>query len=90
MVMARLDGAHRFGSDPRIIGKDIGLNGEPYRVVGVLQPGRADRLDAEIFVPLDVHFSAEQINHDFHWLLVMGRLKPGVSMTQAQQNMDVR
>ena len=86
MVMAHRTWAHRFGSDPRIIGKEISLNGEPYRVVGVLQPGRADRLDAEIFVPLT--FKPEQINHDFHWLLVMGRLKPGVSMTQAQQNMD--
>ena len=33
-------------------------------------------------------FKPEQLNHDFHWLLVMGRLKPGVTIKQAQQNMD--
>ena len=33
-------------------------------------------------------FKPEQINHDFHWLLVMGRLKPGVSLAQANANMD--
>jgi putative ABC transport system permease protein len=33
-------------------------------------------------------FKPEQLNHDFHWLLVMGRMKPGVTLDQAQQNMD--
>ena len=33
-------------------------------------------------------FKPEQLNHDFHWLLVMGRLKPGVTIKQAQENMD--
>src|ERR1700734_2932039 len=33
-------------------------------------------------------FKPEPGNHDFHWLLVMGRLKPGVTIKQAQENMD--
>jgi putative ABC transport system permease protein len=33
-------------------------------------------------------FKPEQINHDFHWLLVMGRLKPGITIKQAQADMD--
>ncbi len=33
-------------------------------------------------------FKPEQLNHDFHWLLVMGRMKPGVTLQQAQQNMN--
>ena len=37
---------------------------------------------------LPLVFKTEQINHDFHWLNVMGRLKPGVTLKQAQQNMD--
>jgi len=76
----------RLGSDPNIIGKQIKIDGEPYTVVGVMAPGQPDRLDQNLVVPLV--FKPEQLNHDFHWLLVMGRLKPGVTIKQAQSNMD--
>ena len=86
MNMAHRTWVRRYASDPRIIGKEIRMNEELYRVVGVLPQGQSDRLDSEIFVPL--LFKPEQINHDFHWLLVLGRLKPGVSIAQAQENMN--
>lgn len=76
----------RLGADPKIIGKQITLDQKPYTVVGVLAPGQADRLDQELVAPLV--FTPKQMNHDFHWLLVMGRLKPGVSIKQAQADMD--
>jgi putative ABC transport system permease protein len=76
----------RLGADPNIIGKQIQIDGTAYTVVGVLGPGQADRLDQWLIVPLV--FKPEQLNHDFHWLLVMGRLKDGVSMQQAQSNME--
>jgi putative ABC transport system permease protein len=76
----------RLGSDPNIIGKSIQIDGSPYTVVGVLGPGQSDRLDQWLIVPLV--FKPEQLNHDFHWLLAMGRLKPGVTIKQAQANMD--
>ncbi|HUB51310.1 MAG TPA: ABC transporter permease [Terracidiphilus sp.] len=76
----------RLGSDPHIVGKTIQLNGAPYTVVGVFTPGQADRLDNWLVVPLA--FKPDQLNHDFHWLLAMGRLKPGVSLKQAQADMD--
>jgi len=76
----------RFGSDRDIIGKPIRLNGEPYIVVGVLAVGQPDRLEAQLFVPLA--FKPEQINHEFHFVLVMGRLKPGVTIQQANADMD--
>lgn len=75
-----------FGSDPNIIGRQVQMNGEPYTIVGVLAPGPADRLQNVIDVPLA--FKPDQINHDFHWLLVMGRLKPGVTLAQANADMD--
>jgi|SRR6187402_927580 len=75
-----------LGSDPHIIGKHMRINSEPYAVVGVLQPGPTDRANAQISVPLV--FKPEQLNHDFHWLLVVGRLKPGVTLQQAQADMD--
>ena len=52
-------------------------------VVGVLlQEGVADRYDAQLTAPLA--FRPEQINHDYHWILSMARLKPGVSVRAAQ------
>jgi putative ABC transport system permease protein len=76
----------KLGSDPNIIGKQIKIDGEPYTVVGVMAPGQPDRLDQSLIVPLV--FKPEQLNHDFHWLLAMARLKPGVTIKQAQSNMN--
>ncbi len=76
----------RLGADPQIIGKQIKLDQKPYTVVGVLAGGQPDRLDQEVIVPLV--FKPEQLNHDFHWILVMGRLKDGVTVQQAQADMD--
>lgn len=76
----------KLGSDPHIVGKSIQIDGTAYTVVGVLAPGMSDRLDQWVIVPLV--FKPEQLNHDFHWLLAMARLKSGVSIKQAQANMD--
>lgn len=77
----------RLGGNREIIGQQIRMNSEPYTVVGVMAPGAADRLQTQLVVPLA--FKPEQINHDFHWLLAMARLKPGVSLSQAQADMEV-
>jgi len=76
-----------LGGDRNIIGKPIQMNNEPYTVVGVLTAGQTDRLDAQFTVPLA--FKPDQINHDFHWLLDMGRMKPGVTLAEAQADMEV-
>jgi putative ABC transport system permease protein len=76
----------RLGSDPNIIGKPLKLDGTSYTVVGVMAPGQPDRLNQWLIVPLA--FKPDQLNHDFHWLLAMGRLKPNVTIQQAQANMD--
>jgi putative ABC transport system permease protein len=86
LVMTHKLWAERFGSDRDIIGKPVRMNGERYTVVGVLAAGQPDRLEEQIFVPLA--FKPEQINHDFHFILVMGRLKPGVTLQQANADMD--
>ena len=76
-----------LGADRNIIGKQIKMNSEPYTVVGVTPPGQTDRLESQFMVPLA--FKPDQINYDFHWLLVIGRLKTGVSIAQAQTDMNV-
>ena len=62
------------------------LDQKPYTVVGVLRRDRPTASNQDLIVPLV--FKPEQMNHDFHWLLVMGRLKPGVTLQQAQADMD--
>jgi len=74
-----------FAADRDIIGKDIRMNGEPYTVVGVLPPGMYDRLPMQLWVPLAFK---NPLNHDAHFILVMGRLKDGVSIEQAQSEMN--
>jgi putative ABC transport system permease protein len=76
----------RLGANPNIVGQQMRINSEPYTVVGVLAKGLSDRYDAELTTPLA--FRPEQINHDYHWMIAMGRLKPGVSLQQAQADMD--
>ena len=76
----------RFGGDRTIVGRTVSLNGAPYSIVGVNIPGVSDRGRDKLSVPLA--FKPEQINHDFHWLLVMGRLKPGITVEQANADMD--
>ncbi len=76
----------RLGANRNILEQPMRINGEPYTVVGVLSPGVGDRFNFELAAPLA--FRPEQINHDYHWLLTMGRLKPGVTLKQAQADMD--
>ena len=76
----------RFGGDRNIIGKQMRIDGETYTIVGVLPTGFYERSPFQLWMPLA--FKPEQLNHDFHWLFVDARLKPGVSIAQAQADMD--
>jgi putative ABC transport system permease protein len=75
----------RLGAHPSIVGTVLQMDGESYVVVGVLSPGVRDR-GSPVIVPLV--FKPEQFNRDYHWINVIGRLKPGISVRQAQANMD--
>jgi putative ABC transport system permease protein len=78
----------RFGSDPGVIGRDIRLDGTPYKVIGVLRPGVNDRVPADLWIPLSLK-PDEIANRRFRPLMIVGRLKPGVTIEQAQQEMNV-
>jgi len=75
----------RFGTDTAILGKTVRLNSEPYSVVGVLAAGMPDRYESQIFIPLALR--PDQIVRDRHWMTMMGRLKPGVTIAQANADM---
>jgi len=76
----------RLGANRNILEQPMRVDGELYTVVGVLAPGVGDRFTFEMAAPLA--FRPEQINHDYHWLMTMGRLKNGVTLKQAQADMD--
>lgn len=90
----------RFGADPNISGKQIALSGVPFAIAGVMPAGfdgiqTGDRVD--VWAPLALQplvdpnldprvsmFTAP----DHWWLIVMGRLKPGVSRAAAEAQMN--
>jgi putative ABC transport system permease protein len=79
----------RFGGDPQIIGKEIWLNYEKTTVIGVMPRGfqYPDR-EAEVWRP--ARFSKEDLaNHGSHYLHVVARLKPGVSLATANADLSV-
>ena len=78
----------RFNADPAIVGRPITLNASHYTVVGVMPRGFSflDR-DTALWIPIG--FTPESRTPRGRWLIVAGRLRPGVSVAQAQGDMDV-
>ncbi len=89
--------ARRFGSDPRVLGRKIILNGLPYEIVGVMprsfslprdvMPTLDGAEQAEILLPLPLPANAAQ-TRDHEDYNIIGKLKPGVSVRQARAEMD--
>jgi putative ABC transport system permease protein len=77
----------RFGADRGIIGRQVRLDGRIFTVIGVMPPSLDYAiLDEQLWVPNG--FTPEQIAmHDEHYLIVLGRLKPGVTRTMAQSEL---
>lgn len=75
-----------FNSNREILGTPVRMNGEPYTVVGVLPPGIHDRFNSQFWVPLVAQMDPTKPGPGS--VLVMGRLKDGVSMAQAQAEMS--
>jgi putative ABC transport system permease protein len=76
----------RFGSDPRLIGKTILLNNLPYTVIGIMPANTAfDRQYNDLWTPLAFH--PQDMTRDFHWMMSWARLKPGVTLQQARDQM---
>ncbi len=79
----------RFAADPNIIGKTISLGGDPHVVVGIL----ADGFDFRDFGPAPdvwVPFQLDPNSNDQgHYFTAAGRLKPGITLQQAQARMKI-
>jgi putative ABC transport system permease protein len=76
-----------LGANPKILGQTMRINGETDTVVGVLAPGTSDRWEPEAMVPLT--FKPEELSdHSSRNFVVTARLKPGVTIQQAQAQME--
>ncbi len=78
----------RFGGDPEVIGKEILLNDQRRAVVGILPPGfQFLGKDTNLWAP--IAFSKEDLaNRGYHYLTVIGRMKSGVTLAQANADID--
>jgi putative ABC transport system permease protein len=77
----------RFGGDPQIVGREISLNYQKCTVVGVMARGvQFPDSKTEIWIP--AQFTKELLaDHGSHYLSVLARLKPGVSLKTANANL---
>jgi putative ABC transport system permease protein len=79
----------RLHSNSQIVGHLLRINGGPYAIVGVM-PKTFDPLlnESELWIP-EAFTDRQLADHDNHYLDVMARLKPGVSLGQAQAELNV-
>ena len=94
--------SHRYweqelNSDPATVGKNFIINGTNFTVVGITPPeffGERVRRPPDFWIPLSFHPQIE-LRKSFledkqaYWLMLIGRLKPGVNMDQAQANVNL-
>ncbi|HYU98029.1 MAG TPA: ABC transporter permease [Pyrinomonadaceae bacterium] len=83
----------RFGGDPNIVGKSVMLNGRPYNIVGVMGPdfrplpASLVAPEGQFYRPVAENYDDEE--RDARHLRAIARLKPGVTIEQAQSELSV-
>jgi predicted permease len=79
-----------FAGDPSVLAKDIRLSGVPYRIVGVMRPDfTVLRSETRLWVPFAFtpRHTSDDARHSNNWGMI-ARLRPGVTLAQAQQQID--
>ena len=88
----------RFAADPRVVGRDLIVNGHKLTVIGVSEKGFTGTeigLPAKMYIPVamkkemtpeDAIYSLE--NRRARWVNILGRLNPGVSLIQAKASLQ--
>jgi predicted permease len=76
----------RFGGDPNIVGKSLSLGNEPYSILGVIGKSFYTDPPADLWLPFQFDPNSTDQGHYF---LVAGRLKPGVTLAQANAQLKV-
>jgi putative ABC transport system permease protein len=78
----------RFNGDSEIINKTITLDGRSCAILGVMPPDFNMPRSADVWVPINFDISPGMKQRKAHFLRPIGRLKPGVTMAQAQADTD--
>lgn len=76
----------RFGGDPAIVGKSLLLGNEPYTILGVIGKDFVSNLDADVWLPFQFDPASKDGNQFFQ---AAARLKPGVTLAQANAQMEL-
>lgn len=77
----------RYGGDPAVVGKAIALDDRRYIVIGVLPASFRLQRERDLWLPLG-QFPDDLTEHVHHGIILLGRLKPGVTLAQAQAEME--
>jgi len=79
-----------FAGSDKAVGKDLRLNGVPFSIVGVMPPDFVFlQADVQLWIPLafTARQKADESRHSNNWTMI-GRLRPGATVQQAQQQID--
>ncbi len=87
----------RFGADPGVVGKLVHVNGQAYTIIGVVPEtfhGAYTLVEFDAYIPLgmsslDASYKDHWTRRDEHSLRVLARLKPGVTIEQAEARLGV-
>jgi predicted permease len=88
MVSTRL-AQRRFGDPRKAVGASLAVDGKLYSVVGVMPASYRFLFDADVWLPMRRGESIAGAARQFHNWLIVGRLKPGVSVEDAKRQVDV-
>jgi putative ABC transport system permease protein len=86
MILSHGAWRRRFGADPNVIGRSVRTADGPYEIVGVLGPARMFAGDLEFWTAFQV--PAANVRRDVRGYFVLARLRDGITVDQAQAEMD--
>jgi putative ABC transport system permease protein len=75
----------RFGGDPRIVGQQVTIDGEPCSIIGVTPQSFRFFMAPQLWMPIAL--DRAKVTRDFHYIIPMATLKPGVSLAAARAEM---
>ncbi|MFL6231339.1 MAG: ABC transporter permease [Pyrinomonadaceae bacterium] len=77
----------RFGANPAVVGQSFTLNNEGYTVIGILPQTFEWQSPVDIYVPIGLNASRMQVRDNHPGIYLVGLLKPGVTLEQANADM---